>query len=115
VKRKISNWTAEAFVFSGRPNPEWVLTDKQAVDWMNLWQTAPYASKEVQLPSRLGYTGCRLQMNEHSYWILSDGCVSFYDNKQVIPKKDAENKMELFLLNSASEEPRQILLTLGLI
>jgi hypothetical protein len=115
VKSKISNWTAKAFVFSGRPDPEWVLTEKQAHDWMNLWHAAPSSGKKVQLPSRLGYTGCRLQLNEHSYWMLSDGCVTFYNNSQVISKKDADNKMEFFLLNSASEEPREILLTLGLI
>jgi hypothetical protein len=115
VKRKINNWTAEAFVFSGRPNPEWELTDKQAHDWMNLWEAAPSSGKEVQRIPRLGYTGCRLQLNEHSYWFIYDSCVSFYDKGMVISKKDVEKKMEFFLLNTAPEEARDILLTLGLI
>ncbi len=115
MKSKIANWTVEAFVFSGRPNPKWVLTKKQARDWMNFWQAAPSTSKEVQRISRLGYTGCKLQLNEHSYWILSDGFVSFYDNDQVISKKDIEKKLEFILLNSAPEESRTILVNLGLI
>jgi hypothetical protein len=83
---------------------------------MNLRQAAPYSSKDVQLPSRLGYRGCRLPyIYEHSHWRIYNGFVSFYDSDKVISKKDIEKKMEFFLLNSASKEPRNILLTLGLI
>jgi hypothetical protein len=115
VKRQITNWTAEAFVFSGRPNPQWILTKKQAHDWMDIWQSASYSNNEVQRPSRLGYTGCRLQFNEHSYWIMYNGCVSFYDKGQVISKEDAAREMEYFLLNTATKKEKEILQSLKLI
>jgi hypothetical protein len=115
VKRQITNWTAEAFVFSGRQNPQWILTEEQADDWMNLWQRASSSDKEEQQPSRLGYTGCRLQLNEHSYWHMFDGCVSFYDKGQVISKEDEERKLEYFLLNTASAEIKEILHSLKVI
>ena len=115
MKRQITNWTAEAFVFSGRQNPQWILTEKQADDWKNLWQGASPSDKEVQRTSKLGYTGCRLQCNEHSYWIIFDGCVSFYDQQQVISKEDTGRAMEYFLLNTATKEEKEILQSLKLI
>jgi hypothetical protein len=115
VKRQITNWTAEGFVFSGRQNPQWILTEKQANDWMDLWQTALHSNKDVQRPSKLGYTGCRLQFNEHSYWLIHDSCVSFYDEGQVISKEDAGREMEFFLLHTATKEEKEILQSLKLI
>jgi hypothetical protein len=115
VKRQITNWTAEAFVFSGRPNPQWILTEKQADDWMDRWQAAPSSSKEVERPSRLGYTGCKLQFNEHSYWLIADSCVSFYDKGQVISKEDVGREMEYFLLHTATKEEKEILRSLNVI
>lgn len=105
----------EAFVFSGRANPQWILTEKQAGDWMNHWQAAPSSGKEVERPSRLGYTGCRLQFNEHSYWLIGNSCVSFYDQEQVISKEDAGREMEFFLLNTATKEEKEILKSMKLI
>lgn len=115
MKRKISNWTVEAFVFSGRPNPECTLTEKQAHDWMNLWHVTPPSGKEVHRPSMLGYTGCRLQLNEHSYWLLFDGCVSFYDRESVMSKKDTGRQMEYFLLNTATGEVKNVLRSQGIL
>lgn len=115
MSKHIPDWTAEAFVFSGRPNPQWIITEKQAADWISLWEQAAPSGKELQLPSRLGYTGCRLQYNKHSHWLMYNGCVSFFDGSQVISKIDGAKKMEFFLLNSAPTEPREILVTLGLI
>ena len=106
---------AEAFVFSGRQNPQWILTEKQAHDWMDRWRAAPPSGIELQRPSRLGYTGCRLQLNEHSHWFIYDGCVSFHDKEQVISKEDAGREMEYFLLNTATMEEKEILRSLKVI
>jgi hypothetical protein len=115
VNRKISNWTAEVFVFSGRQNPTWILSEKQSGDWMKLWQEAPSTDKEVKQPSRLGYTGCKLQYNEHSHWFIYNGCVSFYDSGKIISKKDEERKIEYFLLHTASGENKKLLQDMKLI
>lgn len=76
---------------------------------MVLWQQAPLSNAEVEIPSKLGYTGCRLQHNEHSHWQLYNGCVSFYEKETVFSKKDEERQMELFLLNTGPEELKEIL------
>jgi hypothetical protein len=102
-------WNATALLFSGRQNPEWKLSAAQQKKWMVLWQNAPLNHTAVEIPSILGYTGCRLQYNEHSHWQLCNGCVSFYEKDAVFSKKDEDRKMELFLLSTAPGEVKEIL------
>jgi hypothetical protein len=108
-------WRATALLFSGRQNPEWELTAAQQKNWMLLWKHASLSDAEVKSPSILGYTGCRLQYDEHSHWQLYNGCVSFYEKETVFSKKDEERQMELFLLSTAPEEVREILQGMNII
>lgn len=103
------NWKATALLFSGRPDIGWELTPAQQKTWMILWQQAPLSHATVEIPSILGYKGCRLQHNEHSHWQLYNGCVSFYEKETVFSKKDEERQMELFLLGTAPEEVKEVL------
>ena len=102
-------WKAIALLFSGRQNPDWKLTVAQQKSWMKLWLQAPLSDTEAESVSKLGYTGCRLQYNEHSHWQLYNGFVSFYEKETVFSKKDEEKKMELFLLGTAPEEVKGFL------
>lgn len=104
-----TKWKATALLFSGRQNPEWELTAAQQESWIKLWEEAALSNAAVQQPSILGYTGCTLQYEEHSHWQLYNGCVSFYEKDTIVSKKDEERKMELFLLNTAPEEVKEIL------
>ena len=81
----------------------------QQKNWMALWKFASLSNTTVEHPSKLGYTGCQLQYDEHSHWQLYNGCVSFYEKETVFSKKDEERQMELFLLNTAPEEVKDIL------
>ena len=98
-----------ALLFSGRQNPVWELTVEQQQSWMKLWEQAAVSNIAVEQPSILGYTGCRLQHNEHSHWQLYNGCVSFYEKEKVFSKKDEGRQMELFLLGTAPEEVKEVL------
>ena len=109
MKQDKTKWKATALLFSGRQNPDWMLTDIQQKSWLKLWQLASLSDTEVESVSKLGYTGCRLQYDEHSHWQLYNGCVSFYEKGKSVSKKDDEKKMELFLLNTAPGEVRGIL------
>lgn len=104
-----TKWKATALMFSGRQNPAWELTPAQQKAWMVLWQQAPLNNLEVEISSKLGYTGCRLQHNTHSHWQLYNGCVSFYEKETVFSKKDEDRQMEMFLLSTAPEEVKNIL------
>jgi hypothetical protein len=104
-----TQWTVTAFLFSGRRNPQWKLTPEEAKEWMNKWRHAPLSPKEVKRPSVLGYTGCSLQYNEHSYWMIFDSCVSFYDQGLVISKEDTQRGMEKLLFRGAPDEIKKLL------
>lgn len=82
---------------------------------MKRWEEAPASAKEIHRPSALGYTGCRLQYNEHSYWLVYNGCVSFFDNGRVNRKDDAARQMEFFLLNTADNKTKELLRELKII
>jgi hypothetical protein len=109
LKPDDTKWKVSALLFSGRQNPQWELTVSEQKNWIKLWKQATVSSTEVNYVSKLGYTGCRLQCNEHSHWQLYNGCVSFYQAEKIISKKDEERKMELFLLSTAPEEVKEIL------
>jgi hypothetical protein len=115
LKLDTKRWKATALLFSGRQNPDWELTAAQQKNWMLLWKHAPVSDTEVKQPSILGYTGCRLQYEEHSHWQLYNGCVSFYEKETVFSKKDEERQMELFLLNTAPEEVKEVLKQINII
>jgi hypothetical protein len=104
-----TKWNVTTMLFSGRQNPVWQLTAAQQKNWMLLWKQAPHNDTDVKQPNKLGYTGCRLQYDEHSHWQLYNGCVSFYEKDSVFSKKDEDRQMELFLLNTAPEEVKEIL------
>lgn len=109
MKQDNTKWKATARLFSGRRDPEWELTTTQQKNWMLLWKYASLSDTEVKFPSILGYTGCRLQFDEHSHWQLYNGCVSFFEKGTVFSKKDEARQMELFLLDTAPDEVKQIL------
>lgn len=102
-------WNASALLFSGRENPVWTLNTEQQKKWMLLWKEAPLSDRVAELPSKLGYTGCKLQFNKYSHWQLYNGCVSFFDHETVFSKKDEGGQMERFLLSTAPEEVREML------
>ncbi len=115
MKRKIASCTAEAFIFSGRPNPQWELDPEQMKSWMQQWEEASYSDSEVQRPPVLGYNGCRLQKDEHSYWIICNSYVSFYGTNTVINKRDDDRRMELWLLHTAPGEIKTLVQQSGII
>lgn len=107
-KRKTESRTAEAFLYSGRANPQWRLDQEQFSEWKKQWQEAVHSDQQAGRLSVLGYTGCLLQNDEHSYWIIFNGTVSFYEKDIVINKKDAHQQMEQWLLSTAPDEVRKI-------
>jgi hypothetical protein len=115
LKQDKTKWKATVLLFSGRQNPEWILTTVQQKSWMELWAEAHLSDTAVETPSILGYTGCRLQYNEHSHWQLYNGCVSFYEQGKIVSKKDEEKQMESFLLNTAPDEVKEVLRGLNII
>jgi hypothetical protein len=110
-----NKWSATALLFSGRQNPEWLLTPVQQQHWAECWQNATSTNVEMEFPSRLGYAGCILHFDEHSYWQLYDGHASFNESGRKVFKKDEKRKMEFYLLDTAPADVKKILKEQGII
>jgi hypothetical protein len=102
-------WTATAFVFSGRQDPQWILSAEQSKRWLAHWESAGTSNRQTVIPSILGYRGCKLQKNEHSYWLVHNSCVCLYENDVVICRKDAGRTAELYLLSTGPDTAQLIL------
>lgn len=109
MSKSIPAHTAEAFLYSGRRNPQWKLNREQMKKWKQQWEAAPRSDDQAGRLSKLGYTGCLLKYEEHSYWIIFNGCVSFYDNDTVSSKRDADRQMEIWLLSTGPDEVKTML------
>ena len=108
-------WKATALLYSGRQNPEWLLTTAEQQRWMELWQAAVLNETAIKPSPVLGYTGCTLQFEERSHWLLFNGCVSLYEDGDVVAKKDHDRTMELFLLSTAPQQVKDELLLMKII
>lgn len=102
-------WTATAFVFSGRQDPQWILSAEQSKRWLAHWESAGTSNQKNVIPSILGYRGCKLQKNEHSYWLVYNSCVCLYENDVMICRKDAGRTAEFYLLSTGPETAQLIL------
>jgi hypothetical protein len=54
-------WTAGASVFSGRPDPEWTLSEAGGARLEALWSALEPLAGEAPAPPPLGYRGCWAQ------------------------------------------------------
>lgn len=110
-----TTWKVTALLYSGRQNPEWLLTAAEQQRWMELWLSAVLNETAPEPSPVLGYTGCTLQFEERSHWLLFNGCVSLYAGDHVVSKKDGGRAMELFLLSTAPQQVKEELLLMKII
>ena len=102
-------WKVTVRLYSGRQNPEWVLTEKQADYLQKQWDQAIFVNTVLLPPSPLGYTGCRVQKYDHTFWVLYNGIISLHEKEKEYFKKDPNKTLELFLLHTGPEEVKALL------
>jgi hypothetical protein len=91
----------ELDVFSGRPNPSWVIEDKEAEELSKLLQNLPISPKPIPV-GELGYRGFVVTINEKEiYRIYATVVFKETEPKQVLLDK---NHVEQLLLNMANEK-----------
>lgn len=95
-------------VFSGRPDPQWVLNSKQAEGFMQLWDRAAMAFSEVVLPSKDGYKGLRIVSGDR-IWFVYGGLATAYEEGRKISKVDKGSALEKLLLDSAPQEIKSLI------
>jgi|MudIll2142460700_1097286.scaffolds.fasta_scaffold495684_1 hypothetical protein len=94
------------FLFSGRPNPEWEISEDDVTELMEIWNTLIPLRSGHQLASKLGYQGCFLRCPNNREWIAFKEVVTLRKFDAYEYRKDRGRKFEKKLLSSA---PRGVL------
>jgi hypothetical protein len=91
----------ELDVFSGRPNPSWVLEKEDAEDMSKMLQNLPTSQKNTPIGD-LGYRGFIVTTNEKQTFRIYEAVVY----KETEPKEILldENNLEQLLINMAQEK-----------
>jgi len=108
------NWIVIASIYSGKPDPRWEITERQADHFMGLWHEALLSDIEVIIPSKSGYKGIRMLAGEQQFLIYQE-LITCIEKKIRISKKDQQRTIEKFLLNTAPEQIQQLLKQLNVL
>jgi len=90
----------EIDIFSGRPNPRWLLSEAETARLTRLLRTLESATGEPPDPPGLGYRGFRLHDSNGSAWSAYRGFVHSPDGLLA----DPDRRVERFLLEHLPAE-----------
>jgi hypothetical protein len=94
-----AGWRATALLFSGRPNPEWCVTDADAERLLSIWESLYAAPTSERIPA-LGYMGCAL-FDATRRWTALNGTVTFYSSASTEARHDPRRVFEHALIATA--------------
>lgn len=93
--------TCTLLIFSGRPNPEWSIDDEAVQrSLLDRLDHLPTRSPAPEPPSRLGYQGCRFQI-DGADWSVQQGIVRQHQPGNPRTLIDTDRTIERALLRSA--------------
>jgi hypothetical protein len=98
-----SGWSAGALLFSGRPNPIWVVDPDAGRQLESIYNSLPAASAS-EPPPILGYRGCFLRHPTGAEWSAFSGLVTYRSGEAVEARRDADREFERTVLASAPED-----------
>jgi len=94
--------TGTAFVFSGRPDPEWPVPSDARTRLHAIWSALTPAASAAPLAPPLGYRGCALRCPPGDEWLAYGGVVSHAAASGVVDRRhDRERAFERLLLSTA--------------
>jgi len=96
-----ADWLAKALVFSGRPDPAWVIPSSTAEELLRLWAELPSSTGRRPSPPPLGYRGCLLQAPDGRTWESFRGKVTLNDGHMTQTRDDPDRRFEQLLLATA--------------
>ncbi len=95
--------TARAFVFSGRPDPTWFVEEKQSQRLEAIWNQLKPSAVQTPTRPRLGYRGVSMVCVSNEEYTAFDGHVKRKVGSTVEWKKDKERLFERRLLSTAPQ------------
>jgi hypothetical protein len=96
-----ADWQGEALVFSGRPDPTWVVSGSTADALLRLWAELPSRTGRRPSPPQLGYRGCLLRAPDGRVWESFGGQVTLSDGLVKDTRDDPGHRFERLLLATA--------------
>ena len=94
-------WRAGALVYSGRPDPVWIVPEDIVESLLQLWEELDDWSGTLPAPPALGYKGCYVQDAGLRKWTAFNGFVSLTHDRETLIKKDMARAFEKRILISA--------------
>jgi hypothetical protein len=94
-------YSAGVLIFSGRPDPIWVVSKDTAERLTELWRALPPLSVKEPVPPPLGYRGCFLLSSDGKRWNAFGGVVTGKLRGTSESRWDKERTFEKILLKSA--------------
>jgi hypothetical protein len=92
---------AGAFIFSGRPDPVWNVSQNVVRKLENLWQALEYVAESRPSGPTLGYRGCYLRCKPDIEWFAYGGVVTKKTPNSHEFRKDKNRNFERMLLDSS--------------
>jgi hypothetical protein len=98
----VSGGTATASVYSGRPDPEWAITEQQCRAVRAAWKELPAATTPPPPPPPLGYRGVAVRYPSGEHWFAYGGVVTLKVGKRAPEyRHDRDRRFEQALLDTA--------------
>jgi hypothetical protein len=96
-----ADWLGQALVYSGRPDPTWVVPVSAVEELLALWGELPSGSAPRPDPPPLGYRGCLLRAPDGRTWGSFGGQVTLDDGHLRQTRDDRDRRFERVLLTTA--------------
>jgi hypothetical protein len=94
--------TGTAFVFSGRPDPEWPVPADARARLQEIWSALTAGAPALPAAPPLGYRGCALRCPPGGEWLAYGGVVAHTAASGAVDRRsDRERAFERLLLSTA--------------
>lgn len=94
---------AGAYIFSGRPDPEWNVKEEIVIKLEQIWNSLEIEAGEHLPAPPLGYRGCYLRYRPDTEWSAYNGVATKKTAKRHESRVDDNRRIERLILNSAPE------------
>jgi hypothetical protein len=95
------DWTAGAFVFSGRPDPTWRISNDVVAGLVAIWNSLVPSDDTVASTPALGYRGCFVVDPAGRRWTAYHELVTLSIDSGSEERRDDERRFERTVLASA--------------
>ena len=93
-------WNAGAWIYSGRPDPRWSVSDSKAQELLTIWDRLEPSPTTSSSSPRLGYRGCYIEKGDRRY-IAYGGIAELQHLGAAETRRDIGRQLERAILQSA--------------